>query len=141
MEIVDHCTDSHWSLVGRVRRGLQFVPPPDLNGISFIHLRDCLPPKPNMLPKSANDAAAKGLSVYGWYSRQYKNRAAAISLHITDILRGVPGFYWLTPVPTILITLTLAHEVGHHLVAKRGYIFKKGDVYKRRFDVEQLCVR
>jgi hypothetical protein len=112
---------------------------PDLDGISSIHLVDQLPPEPNRLPKSAKQAAAQGLSLYGWYSRQYKNKPASISLHIPDILRGVPSIYRLTSAPTILITLTLAHEIGHHLVAKRGYIFQRGESHKRRYDVEKLC--
>jgi hypothetical protein len=110
-----------------------------MDGISSIHLVDQLPPEPNSLPKSAKEAAAQGLSLYGWYSRQYKKRPASISLHIPDILRGVPSIYWLTSAPTVLITLTLAHEMGHHLVAKRGHIFQKGESYKRRYDVEKLC--
>jgi len=31
---------------------------------------------------------------------------------------------------TLTITSTLAHEIGHHLIATRGFIYKQGEKYK-----------
>lgn len=135
MEIINQCSSYRYNLVKRVRRSLEWISPPDIDGVAFIYLVDDLPP----MPEDTNRAAALGLCVYGWYSKKYVNEQPSIALHIPDIFRGMPSIYWITTVPTILITSTLAHEVGHHLIAKRGYIFRKGESLKRGFGVEHLC--
>ena len=64
------------------------------------------------------------------YDAKSERYSSYVRLFVADVYRGLRGhlpFYYLTPAPVLLITRTLAHEVAHHLVATRGYIFEPGD--------------
>jgi hypothetical protein len=62
--------------------------------------------------------------VNGWYASAQKGTPAFITLYARAIYRPIPAFLWWTTVPTLRIIGTLAHEVAHHLVATRGYVFE-----------------
>ena len=47
--------------------------------------------------------------------------------------------YWFTPVPTLLIAYSLAHEVGHHVVATRKYVTKAAGSAKTGEQEENLA--
>jgi hypothetical protein len=76
--------------------------------------------------------------VNGWYSPGHEGSPASIMLYARPIYRPIPSFLWWTTVPTLRILSTLAHEVAHHLVATRGYVFEKGEDYT---DEETLANR
>jgi hypothetical protein len=80
-------------------------------------------------PEAIKIAFEQGLNIYGLY---YNRHPPYIVLNISDIYRGVPMVYWLTPVPTLLIAYSLAHEVAHHIVATRGRgcVIKAGESLK-----------
>jgi len=102
-----------------------------MEGLFFIRLVDELPKPSSTSPEAIKEAFDQGFNIYGlYYKRRNKTKPAYIILNIADIYRGVPRLYWFTPVPTLLITYSLAHEVGHHIVAKRGYIIKPGETGK-----------
>ena len=65
--------------------------------------------------------------INGWYEISTVNDPAFIILYAEPIYRPIPWFLWWTTVPTLRILRTLAHEVAHHLVATRGYVFEKGE--------------
>jgi hypothetical protein len=72
-----------------------------------------------------------GRGILGWYSEGDMGHEASITVHVAQIYLGVPRSYWWTPVPTVLITRCIAHEVAHHLFATRGYIFQRGEEYRK----------
>jgi hypothetical protein len=53
----------------------------------------------------------------------------------------MPRLYWYTPASTLNICYTLAHEVGHHLIATRGYVFEKTESYSDDEIEEEFCNR
>lgn len=138
MEIAVQASRSYPGLARRVRRSLAWISPPDLDGIDSIYLVDELVVS-NIPRDPISDEALEGLGLYGRYSPAHKGKPAIITLCTKAIFHGVPSTYWLTPAPTILIAITLAHEVGHHILAKRGYIFRQEERYKKRYDKEKQC--
>jgi hypothetical protein len=106
----------------RVQRSIRWIHPADLIDLKYIVLIDELPDVSKQSASWYIEARRKGTAVYGWY-KPNDGSPAAITLHVSEIYRGIPSLYWWTTVPTIVITQILAHEVGHHLIAKRGYLF------------------
>lgn len=49
----------------------------------------------------------------------------------------MPRDYYWTPVATLIITHTLAHEVGHHISSKKGYIFAPIERSNKRTDQDE----
>ena len=52
----------------------------------------------------------------------------------------IPYLAYCSPIPTLRIARIIAHEVGHHLVATRGYIFtpdEKYPDYKKKTEYEE----
>jgi hypothetical protein len=116
--ILNHCSYPPKGLMRQVRRSLRWINPGDLEGISLIWLTDKLPPATDDAPEWVKRASTEGACLYGWYSRTSDTPSVAyIMLYIEEIYRGLPRFLWWSSAPTLLITQTLAHEVGHHLQA------------------------
>lgn len=113
-----------------VRRSLRWINQADLVGLDFIRLADEMPPPSNDSPDWHRTASAEGHSINGVYFARDDNTPACITLLIRDICVGIPDRYWLTPVPTLRIAHTLAHEVAHHLVKVRGHVFQPGENFK-----------
>jgi len=106
---------------------LSWINQADLADIAFIKLMDKMPEPSNDSPEWHQRATAEEFSVNGLYLAQQGDTPAHILLFIRDMYRGIPRLYWWTPVPTLRVGRTLAHEVGHHLIAQRGYIFQPGE--------------
>ena len=58
------------------------------------------------------------------------NRPAEVVLYARDVYFGIPKLLLLSPMATLKVARTLAHEVGHHVRATRGYIYKLWEKYK-----------
>jgi hypothetical protein len=70
----------------------------------------------------------QALPLTGVYCPELDNhRLARIKLYFKNLYLGIPRIYWLSPVITLQVARTLAHEVGHHVKARRGFIFDKGE--------------
>jgi hypothetical protein len=95
-----------------------------LEGLSLIWLKDEVPEFSDDLPEWLKSPKGQDAPVYGWYAPPQEDTPVAyIMLYVKEIYQGVPGFLWWSTVPTLRIIRTLAHEVAHHLTAKRGYIY------------------
>jgi hypothetical protein len=119
--IRNSCTKLPFAAKWHIRGALSWIEPRDLVGISSIILKDSF--------EEVDDAIwyqrviSEGLSIKGWYRSAGQGESATITLFLGDLYRGIPGLYRLTPVIRLSIASTLAHEVGHHLIATRGYVF------------------
>jgi len=113
VQIENHCVNAPKGLVRQVRRCLKWIEPADLEGIAFVCLMDQMPPN-LMSSDSPHD------NTYGWYHLQMENIPPYIVLYIPNIYSGIPSFLWRTTVPTLRISRSLAHEVAHHVRARRG---------------------
>jgi hypothetical protein len=141
MKIRNESKFSPRGLVRHVERSLEWFNPLDLNGISFIRLLDDLPKPTDRSPHWHRDLKKRYLYLNGLYVGKYKNEPAHINLYIGNLYRGIPSLLALSPVPTLVIADTLAHEVGHHLIYTRGYVFQPTEVFKHQEIVEEFCDR
>lgn len=113
----------------------------DVQGISFIRLMDDLPKATDRSPHWHKDLKKRNVYLTGLYKRKYKNEPAYITLYIRNLYRGIPAVLQLTPLPTLVIVGTLAHEVGHHLITTQGYIFQPTETFDDKEVVEEFCDR
>lgn len=141
MEIRNEATGKPLGLLWHVRRALSWIDPADLHGVGFIRLADEIPESDLKYNEVIKQAKAEGHSVSGVYYAKHGKTAPHILLVVKDKYRPIPSLYRLTPVTTLWIARTLAHEVGHHLVARRGYIFQPGEKFKHPEIEEEFCDR
>jgi hypothetical protein len=127
MEIRNECINPSRHVERHVSRALKWINQADLAGIAYIKLLDKIPDPADDSPEWHQWAKAEGHSVFGMYMAQWANNPAHIILYVQDIYRCVHSFYQRTPLVTLLMGYNLAHEVGHHLQAERGYIFQPGE--------------
>ncbi len=119
MKVINECKSLPSGTLWQVTRSISWIFPGDLEGISCLKLIDELEPAKEVSPPWYKKAQKHELFILGWY--QARNRTgASISLHIKDICKCIPRVYRWTPVATLIITQTLAHEVGHHISRKKG---------------------
>lgn len=127
------CALWRWHL----RRCLSWINPADIASVGLIQVEDRIPEANPDAPSWHRRATSENLTVNGLYQRAEEDSPATIRLFIRDLYRGIPKIYWLTPVVTLNMARTLAHEVGHHLIAKRGYVFVPGEkVFPADFEEE-----
>lgn len=111
-----------------IRRVLKCISQGDLEGLHSIKVIDECPDDPeytNVQPY------LRGFRYNGHYSRKVKGEPARVVLYAHDVYYGVPKFLIATPVATLKLGRTLAHEVGHHVIANRGYIYQPWEKYKQ----------
>jgi hypothetical protein len=113
--------------IWHVRRSLSWINPADLVGLEAVEFEYNLPDATGDAPEWHRKASEQELSVNAVYFRREGSFPATIKLFVKELYRGIPKLYWLTPVVTLTMAQTIAHEVGHHLVAERGYIFEVGE--------------
>jgi hypothetical protein len=110
-----------------VRCVLRWLSADDLEGLQSIKvIADCPddPEYSNLKP------FLRGVLYNGHYSRKVKDRPAQVVLYARDIYYGIPRLFLASPIATLKLARTLAHEVAHHVIATRGYIHKPWEKYK-----------
>jgi hypothetical protein len=127
MEIRNECTKPLRRVERQVLRALWWINQADLAGITYIKLLDKIPDPSDDSPEWHQWAKAEGYSVFGMYMAKWADNPAHIILYVQDIYRCVHPLYQRSPLVTLLMGYNLAHEVGHHLQADRGYIFQPGE--------------
>jgi hypothetical protein len=133
MEIRNDCADLPTGALRHVRRGLSWIHPADLKSVAFVRLIDKIPPDIELrLKERKSRHTFRGSAAF--YLRKEGKKPAGIVLIIPKILRGVPGWCMWTTVPTLLFARVLAHEVGHHLIERRGYTIHPAEKPKQRLN-------
>lgn len=127
VQVINHCAISPPGLEWQVRRSLRWINRQDLSELSLIYLEDKMPLLTERASEWAKKAEAESLPVYGWYAPSRDGRAPYIVLYIHEIYRAVPSWLWWSTVPTLRVTRSLAHEVAHHCIATKGYVFQATD--------------
>jgi hypothetical protein len=127
MDIQNECAQPSRHVERHVLRALRWINQADLGGIAYIKLLDKIPAPSDESPEWHQRVKSEGYSVFGMYMRKWKDNPAHVNLYVQDIYRSIYLPYRRTPLATLLIAYNLAHEVGHHLQAERGYIFQPGE--------------
>jgi hypothetical protein len=109
-----------------VRRALKLLHLLELAGVEFIRLMD---EDPQAVIDRKCSVDIWSYTYYGKYVRKNSYADTHINLYTRDLYLGIPLLLKMTPAETMRIAFTLAHEVGHHLVTKRGYIFAQNEMY------------
>ena len=117
VEVTNLCGGAPRCLERHVATVLAYISPSDLRGLGQIWLDDRLPEPAEDSPDFYREVFSSPEPFGGWYTEATASESASIFLHITDILGGLPRFLWWTSTGTIMIARTLAHEIGHHVIA------------------------
>lgn len=110
-----------------VQRALQWLDAVDVAGIDYICLED---EEPSDLAAQKKPAYLRGFTYNGRYVCGTKGEATYINLYTRDLYMCIPLPMKFLPVATLRFAFTLAHEVGHHVIARRGYIYTPAETYK-----------
>lgn len=132
LHIINACTSPPLGLEWQIRRSLRWIDSSHLAGLASIRVEREMPERPHRAVQEiewAKQVRADGhvACVNGWYAEPTATELPYIMLYAQPIYRPIPMLFWWSTVPTLRILSTLAHEVAHHLVAKRGYVFDQGE--------------
>src|SRR5262245_27532957 len=110
-----------------IRRALKYIDSAHLEGLRAIRVIGQSPddPEANKYPPYL-----RGYLLNGHYQHKFKHRPAEVVLYAKDIYFGVPRRLIRSRVATLKLARTLAHELGHHLIASRRFIYKPWEKYK-----------
>ena len=127
VETRHHPRLSEWHL----RRALRWMNPLDLAGVNFIRL---LPAKDDAAGAREGDDYLRSPVTVGEYvtpnPRAGSDWVTHINVYTRPFYHGIPSLFKYTPVATLRMAFVLAHEVGHHLIHRRGYVFEPAERYK-----------
>ena len=141
MEIKNDCAKSPAGLLWHVRLSLNWIYPADLDGLGFVRLVDETPEYILQKYEDFRELEAEGRWIFGFYEPKEGRTQAHINLIIKRHYALMPSIYKFTPATTLLLAHTLAHEIGHHLIDTKGYVFEPGEKYKRQEFEEEFCNR
>lgn len=110
-----------------IQRVLKWFSQQDLEGLDSIRVIDECPDDPESAKVSPY---LRGFLNNGHYSKKMKNRPAQVVLYARDVYFGIPKLLMVNSVARLRLASKLAHEVGHHVIATRGYIYKPWEKYK-----------
>jgi len=110
-----------------IRRVLKRVNQQDIEGLESIRVIDECPYDPEY---TKVPPYLRGFRYNGYYSRQVKSEPAEVVLYARDVYDGIPKLLLASPIATLKLGRTLAHEIGHHVIATRGYIYQPWEKYK-----------
>ena len=127
VEIINTCLNPPLGLEWQMARALRCIDPAHVKGLAYLRLEDEMPTPDHRAAEWARKAVADGARVYGWYDEQASTGKSGVILYVHQIYGGVPSILWWSTLPTLRIVRSLAHEVGHHLVAMRGYVIRPGE--------------
>lgn len=104
-----------------VRKALKWIDPVDLKDLEYLRIMDYEPDDPDV---SKQPPYLTGFLYCGSYFKRKGKRPASIALYTHDLYFGIPRLLAPSPMARLIIASTLAHEVGHHAIATRGYVCK-----------------
>jgi hypothetical protein len=110
-----------------IRRALRWITSRDLEGLDLIRVID----------ESHDDSESaklpsylKGFAYRGMYLRKTATRPAHVVLYANYLYLGVPKLLKRSAMVTVNLARTLVHEVGHHVISTRGYVYNPWEKYK-----------
>lgn len=112
-----------------IQKSLEWISPLDLQGIDHIRLVDKISGSNVELTEELKKKYIEDCIVSGIYYKKTEAGDAFIALALEHLYFPLPNLVYCSPVPTLHIARTIAHEVAHHLVSTRGYIFLPGEKY------------
>lgn len=127
MQLLNDCKKKPPLLFWHIRKVLKWISPVDLIGIEYIRLENNSPQL--FTDPYHNSKHLRDLKPLGMYFPQTPDSLPFITLYIDELYYPIPYLAYYSPMTTLLIAKTLAHEVAHHLVRTKGYIFSHDEKY------------
>jgi len=106
---------------------LRWVNKEDLKDLHAVRV---IAERPNDREYAERPQYLSGFLYNGHYEFKTKDRNAQVVLYAGDVYFGVPKIFAGTSMATLKMARTLAHEIGHHVIATRGYIYKPSEKYR-----------
>jgi hypothetical protein len=141
MRLVDRTSVRRLGFSWHLQCCLSWIPDGDLFGIDELVLEEKIEPATAKSPEWHHTAERDNLLVEGQYFGKQGKKRPTIALYIATIYQGIPKAYWLSPVITLRLAHVLAHEVGHHLIQERGYVFARGERFNEDEYEEEFANR
>lgn len=141
MRIKNDCARTPAGLLGSVRSALGWINAADLAGITHVLLVDEMPREVHGRRGGPPRSESERLDAYGFYVSERLGVGPFVALVVPSHYSLLPAAYRLTTAPTLLVAHTLAHEVAHHLVATRGYVFEPTERFRREEFEEEFADR
>ena len=107
-----------------IRRALTWIDPIDLHGINHIFLFEDIPEVSKQGDPDVERAIRDNLLICGAYRALRATMAAHVILIVKSLYHPMPGIFVHTPAMTLSIARTIAHEVGHHLIAEKRFALR-----------------
>jgi len=113
------------ALTAHIRRSLNWIEPEDLDGIDHVLLLEDVPEISRRADPDLERALQDDLLLFGAYKARTINGPAHIILIVRSLYLPVPRIFSHTPAMTLRIAKTIAHEVGHHVIAEKKFALRK----------------
>lgn len=113
------------TLTAHIRRSLKWIEPQDLDGIDHVLLLEDVPEISRRADPDLERALKDDLLLFGAYKARTINGPAHIILIVRSLYLPVPRIFSYTPAMTLRIAKTIAHEVGHHVIAEKKFGLRK----------------
>jgi len=110
-----------------IRCVLKWIDPDDLKGLELIRVLDEHPDDPEY---NRQPAYLRGFLYNGTYLQVSKDRPAQVLLYSKEVYFGIPTLLMVSPMAILRLAKTLAHEIGHHVITTRGFIYEPWEKYK-----------
>ena len=106
---------------------LRWIDPDDLKGLELIKVLDNHPADHEY---NRQPAYLRGFFYNGTYLQASTDRPAQVLLYSKEVYFGIPTLLMLSPMAILKLANILAHEIGHHVIATRGFIYEPSEKYK-----------
>jgi hypothetical protein len=127
VRIKNDCAKTPVGLLWQARRALGWINPADLAGIDHVWLMDEIRQAALGGSEELRRLESEGQRLAGFYLRRSGDAPPVVALVVARHYEVLPFAYRLTPAAAVMLAHTLAHEVAHHLIATRGYVFDPGE--------------
>ncbi len=128
IKIINNCSKQYLFLEYIVKRSIKFIGQNNFDGLSCIVLEDANSLSIENLPDNIATLISQETRVFGYYSLKTESETPFIKLFVHEIYRGLPFPFYLTPIITLRMLVSLAHEISHHLIAENKLKFSGNDV-------------
>lgn len=120
---------------------LKCIPIGDLAGLERVELWGSLADIPDVALVGKKICELEPSWVKALYRRRSESSPAFIILFVDSIYFPLELLNRLPPILTIYLCHFVAHEIGHHLIEERGYVFTPDEKYRSNEFKEEMANR
>jgi hypothetical protein len=113
------------AFIASLREAIEWINPVDLEGIDFVFLFNDVPVTPQGQDLELDKVLQERFLLFGAYRARTEHSPAHVILIVHNISKQLPKILRRSSGMTLLIAETLAHEVGHHLIAEKRFILRR----------------